>query len=69
MVSDGCGLHYRNVLKEVLEGSLGKGSYQGPDECISDSTESKYFNNDEVCCSPGMGNFPISLPCKFHALF
>ncbi|KAL5463734.1 hypothetical protein EMCRGX_G032661 [Ephydatia muelleri] len=28
----------RNVLKEVLEGSLGKGSYQGPDECISDST-------------------------------
>ena len=38
MVSDGCGLHYRNVLKEVLEGSLGKGSYQGHDECISDST-------------------------------
>ena len=50
----GCGL-YRNILKEAVEGYFGKGSYQGPDECISDSTESKYLNNDEVCSVPGWG--------------
>ena len=41
-----------------MEGYFGKGSYQGPDECASDSIESKYFNNDEVCSVPGWGGVP-----------
>ena len=37
----------RNPVKELV---LSKATdYFGPDECIDDHVESKYFNNSEVC--------------------
>ena len=38
---------YRNPVKQLV---LSKATdYFGPDECIDDHVESKYFNNSEVC--------------------
>ena len=38
----------RNPVKELVV--LSKATdYFGPDECIDDHVESKYFNNSEVC--------------------
>ena len=41
-----------NPLKSVIESHLGKGSYKGPDGCISDPTETNYFNNAAVNKAP-----------------
>ena len=42
----------RNPLKElVLSRSSQPQIYYGPDECIDDHVESKYFDNPTVCAS------------------
>ena len=42
-----CSLTTRNPLKELIVGKT-KHKYYGPDDCIDDHVESKYFNNSEV---------------------
>ena len=39
---------YRNMLKELYL-ALYPGPYYGPDECIDDQVENKYFDNSKVC--------------------